>query len=161
MQINRSTNCLNNLVWILSDQSGNHAGENIAAATFSQPRVSGGIHPQMSFSVRDESSPSLEHQDQPMLTSKVAGDLDAIRFDFANTAIYEPSHLSRMWRKHQRSFRSVQKGAVGFKSIQSIGIDHKWKGTRAHEILYTTNGLGITAQPWPNRHYVFAFQYSR
>ena len=93
---------------MLSDETGDHACEGIAASTFSKPRIPGSVHPDLATVVSDKRSPAFENQNNVVLACESARDFDAIRFYFLNCTSDQTGHLAWMWSEHQRPVAAIQ-----------------------------------------------------
>src|SRR5205814_2103387 len=86
---------------MLSDETGDHACEGIAASTFSKPRIPGSVHPDLATVVSDKRSPAFENQNNVVLACESARGFDAIRFYFLTCTSDHSGFITWMRTEHQ------------------------------------------------------------
>src|ERR1019366_10356177 len=95
---------------------------------------------------------SLEHDNQLMLASEVARDLQAVRLNFGNAHAGQARHFSRVRGDDDGSPAAVQLVGRSFEGVQRVRI-HNYRRVatlddRAHEF----GSLGIARDAWANRY---------
>ncbi len=78
VQVNGGDGRFEDALRILRDQSGGHAGENVAGTACGHARVAGRIDPDRSIGMCDQCAMTFEDDDHLMVVGKRTGDVDAV-----------------------------------------------------------------------------------
>ena len=91
----------------LGEESGEHAGEDIAAAAFAHGGGAGGVDVDLAIGQRDEGALPFEDEDDVVFGRVGARGADAIGLDFGGGFAGEAGHLAGMRSEHTDTVRAA------------------------------------------------------
>ena len=81
VQVDRSLDCMRDVVGELRQHRGHDTGQDVAAAAFGESGITRRIHSDASVGMRDQRAPALQHQCDVVLAREPARDADAVGLD--------------------------------------------------------------------------------
>src|SRR5579872_6516694 len=103
MKMNSSHHSPENILRILSNETCDHASQDISCAARRHTRVARGVDPSLAVRPHYERAMAFEHDDHFMLARKFPRHVEAIVLNIGNRAAGQSSHLAGMARQIGRA----------------------------------------------------------
>src|SRR5215469_9011877 len=137
---------------VLCHHPGYDAGENVAGSTGGHRRIAGGIDPRLSVRTGNDGTVAFEDEDQLVLGSKAARQVNPVALDLRDTHSRKSRHFARMRGEHE-CFSGVLSATLAFcrikifgsslERIEAIGIEHNRGVEFSHEFSHHRGGLFV------------------
>src|SRR5579863_4228784 len=123
VEMDRSDNRFYDVLAILRDQPGYHAGQDVSCTSGGHARISGGVYPNRSVWLCDQRAMPLQHHDQFVFAGECASDVDAVPLHCDDCGSGETSHLAGMRRDHQAASFAIEFAGSAFEGVETIGVE--------------------------------------